>query len=141
MTTAGAGKGKPLALRGILAGLVLGLLPILGCAALPGAAAAQATASTGARSAQAVHPRVDFTVPCQDCHRTRTPRVVKDWEASAHNPPVSCSLCHGDGEVEFTTRPSAQLCLSCHDGMHESKRMQADCLGCHRAHRLTTRKK
>jgi hypothetical protein len=105
------------------------------CAAAP-SAAQQARGATPAVEKQ--HPKVDFDVPCQECHTRRTPTVVRQWQESRHSPNVGCFICHGDGEVEFHAKPSTQSCMSCHSAKVEDmpRAPVRDCFACHNSHRL-----
>jgi hypothetical protein len=105
------------------------------CAAAP-AAAQQARGA--ARAVAKQHPKVDFTIPCQECHARRTPVVVEQWQQSRHSPNVGCFLCHGDGEVEFHARPTTQSCVTCHAAKVEDMQRAPvkDCFACHNSHRL-----
>lgn len=85
------------------------------------------------------HPRVDFTVPCQDCHRRSDPEVVRDWEESLHGQQdVGCVVCHGDGQVHFEARPGDEHCATCHSAtIADPQHAPVDrCFSCHDAHRL-----
>jgi hypothetical protein len=84
------------------------------------------------------HPKVDFDVPCQECHTRRSPSVVTAWESSKHAPMVSCAICHGDGEVEFYKKPPVETCNTCHAGKQVKRRGAANngCAGCHDGHSL-----
>lgn len=62
---------------------------------------------------------------CVTCHREATPRLVSDWEHSAHAPAgVSCDACHGgdhtsaDDVAEVAT-VTAETCGACHDARLE----------------------
>lgn len=131
-----------------LSGVAYATAPAAGAgervAAVTGAGSwdAQAVAHVAAPDQQAPsqkkHPKVDFSVPCQDCHARRTPVVVQQWQESRHAPNVGCFLCHGDGEVEFHARPSTQSCATCHSRKVEDMERAPvrDCFACHNSHRL-----
>jgi len=118
------------------------------CAAVPAAEGSEpsaaiervAPAAAAPQEKKDVHPKVDFSKPCADCHRSISPAAVKDWEAGAHGSAnVGCFICHGDGEVEFTVRPSPEKCYTCHsEKAVDSERMpEGGCFACHSGHRLT----
>jgi hypothetical protein len=84
------------------------------------------------------HPKVDFDIPCAECHSRRTPAVVEQWQQSKHSPNVGCFICHGDGEVEFNPKPNTNSCMTCHAAKVEDMRRAPvqDCFACHNSHRL-----
>jgi hydroxylamine dehydrogenase len=57
---------------------------------------------------------------CIDCHRTVTPNLVADWEASKHKSnDVSCLECHGSDHVSRDDAakariPTPEICAQCH---------------------------
>ncbi len=57
---------------------------------------------------------------CIECHRKATPGIVKDWEASKHDPEVGCEICHGEehtnkDDVHEVTTVTARTCSPCHE--------------------------
>jgi DnaJ-class molecular chaperone len=58
--------------------------------------------------------------PCIDCHKTRTPNIVSDWQLSKHSKNgVECSTCHGEGhqsasDVAKALLPTPKTCQQCH---------------------------
>ena len=58
---------------------------------------------------------------CVDCHRDITPRIVTDWEISAHaEQGFACDTCHGTahtdgGDVAKVEFPTPDTCAQCHD--------------------------
>ncbi|MGB8657770.1 MAG: multiheme c-type cytochrome [Candidatus Zixiibacteriota bacterium] len=58
---------------------------------------------------------------CVDCHKSVTPKVVSDWQASQHSQnDVNCSVCHGDQhtsaqDVANAKIPTPETCGICHD--------------------------
>ncbi|RMF61083.1 MAG: cytochrome C [Calditrichaeota bacterium] len=60
---------------------------------------------------------------CIDCHRRVTPKIVSDWELSAHNNiemEVDCATCHGEEhqsekDVEKAEIPTPETCADCHE--------------------------
>jgi len=71
---------------------------------------------------------------CVECHRTRSPSAVAQWEASAHADKVSCGDCHGQdhariekGEAQVT----AAVCGRCHQQDYAEHRRSKHGLGLH----------
>jgi hydroxylamine dehydrogenase len=64
---------------------------------------------------------VEAASDCVDCHRDITPRIVADWELSAHaETGFACDTCHGTahtdgGDVAKATFPTPDDCAQCHD--------------------------
>jgi hydroxylamine dehydrogenase len=58
---------------------------------------------------------------CVTCHKTATPNIVSDWQASKHSQnEVDCSVCHGDQhtsaqDVANVKIPTPETCGGCHD--------------------------
>lgn len=58
---------------------------------------------------------------CADCHRKVTPKIVSDWELSAHSKSdIYCTDCHGDEHdsatnVDLVWRPTPETCRTCHE--------------------------
>jgi hydroxylamine dehydrogenase len=58
---------------------------------------------------------------CVTCHKTVTPNIVSDWQASKHSQnEVDCSVCHGDQhtsaqDVANVKIPTPETCGGCHD--------------------------
>lgn len=87
-----------------------------------------------------VHPEVDPTELCRDCHEAVTPEVFSNWMAGAHGMNnVLCVVCHG-GFDNFVRRPGTTRCAGCHAVQTESLATEfmkgKDCFSCHPAHRL-----
>lgn len=108
-------------------------------------ASAQKKSSTkkapASQPAKNVHPEVDLTVACRDCHESVTPEPYAQWLASAHGiNGVMCMVCHG-GLENFVTRPTSSRCAGCHSAQTESLGTPfmkgKDCFSCHPAHRLS----
>jgi hypothetical protein len=77
---------------------------------------------------------------CATCHRTDTPEVFAEWEASRHGVAlVKCLVCHGSTGKDFRARPDASACGSCHARELESLSHRAvkDCFACHAPHSLS----
>ncbi len=57
---------------------------------------------------------------CLECHRKKTPNIVKDWQLSRHQTEgVTCSDCHGTGHKDETDAkaagiPTPDVCADCH---------------------------
>ena len=57
---------------------------------------------------------------CIECHKTKTPGIVADWQVSKHSQNgVDCSVCHGDGhktdsDVAKAAIPTPDTCKQCH---------------------------
>ncbi len=88
---------------------------------------------------QEMHPDVDFSVSCMECHQEVTPDVVKDWKSSKHGMMnFGCYMCHGDGQQEFYPQPTTEKCLSCHTGVPVDARKggNLNCFTCHKGHTL-----
>jgi hypothetical protein len=117
------------------AAFVAAALSVTSCAVAP--ATAQEARSPRRVVAQQ-HPKVDFDIPCAECHSRRTPAVVEQWQQSKHSPNVGCFICHGDGEVEFNPKPNTNSCMTCHAAKVEDMRRAPvqDCFACHNSHRL-----
>jgi len=83
-----------------------------------------------------LHPEVDYSLSCVECHTDETPQEVKDWQSSAHGTmSFGCYMCHGDGEVEFAAKPNSETCISCHDEQ-EASSQEKQCFDCHQGHTL-----
>jgi len=58
---------------------------------------------------------------CIDCHKKRTPNIVKDWQLSKHSDnDVACSTCHGGKHKTMTDFanvdiPTPETCSTCHE--------------------------
>lgn len=67
-----------------------------------------------------IYATKSFAEPCDVCHRSVTPGLVKDWESSKHSQKnVKCSTCHGDKHngkhnVDLVILPDETLCAQCH---------------------------
>jgi len=95
--------------------------------------------ATQALLPQEKHPEVDFSVSCTECHREATPEIVAQWENSKHGlVNVKCYVCHGDGEVEFSPKPTSDRCVGCHSRYEVdfSKLAVKSCFSCHHGHTL-----
>jgi len=91
-------------------------------------------------AAAAVHPQVEPSESCHDCHESATPEIFSDWRAGAHGTNgVLCVVCHG-GLENFSKTPDQTRCAGCHAAQTET--MAGDfmkgktCITCHPAHRL-----
>ena len=57
---------------------------------------------------------------CVECHKRKTPNIVKDWELSQHHAEgISCRDCHGTSHKnEKDSRaagiPTPEVCADCH---------------------------
>jgi len=57
---------------------------------------------------------------CVTCHKTVTPNIVTDWQASKHSQnDVNCSVCHGDQhtsaqDTALVKIPTPETCGTCH---------------------------
>ena len=105
-------------------------------AADPAPAPAAATAPVAAE-----HPDVDTSFGCADCHRDTHPEVVAAWNAGPHGlNNVLCFMCHGSIGEDFTMKPSAGRCISCHgeqvETMSRPMMQDKDCFTCHAPHAL-----
>ncbi len=62
-----------------------------------------------------------FGQECVACHNKVTPKIVSDWEISAHSDnAIGCSICHGaehtgTEDVAKVKLPTPQVCAGCHD--------------------------
>lgn len=120
----------------IAAALVLMGIPLM--------AAQEKSSGTTAQKAQAqtadVHPEVDASESCRDCHEAVTPLVYSAWTEGAHGAnSVLCVVCHG-GFENFITKPDSTRCAGCHsaqvDTMGNDFMRGKTCYTCHPAHRL-----
>ncbi|NOY60235.1 MAG: hypothetical protein GXO75_15095 [Calditrichaeota bacterium] len=85
------------------------------------------------------HPEVDFSVGCVECHSEVTPEATAEWQHSKHGKfKVGCFVCHGDGEVNFKSKPDDESCISCHSDYEVdwSKSKEKSCFDCHKGHTL-----
>jgi hypothetical protein len=61
-----------------------------------------------------------FADTCIECHKTKTPNIVSDWQLSKHSQNgIGCSICHGDGhqsaeDVDKVALPTPATCQQCH---------------------------
>ena len=61
-----------------------------------------------------------LAVKCVECHKTVTPGIASDWQASKHSQnSVDCSVCHGDkhtsaSDVANVEIPTPDTCAMCH---------------------------
>jgi hydroxylamine dehydrogenase len=59
--------------------------------------------------------------PCIDCHSTRSPGQVQDWQVSMHSKnDVTCSSCHGEehktaDDYKLAQLPDENVCAECHE--------------------------
>ena len=57
---------------------------------------------------------------CVNCHKSITPHIVSDWQASKHSQNgIDCSVCHGDEhkspkDVAQAKIPTPETCAACH---------------------------
>jgi len=85
------------------------------------------------------HTKVDWNQSCEECHQTKTPKVVSKWKFSKHGDAnVGCFICHGDGEEEFYSKPKSDRCITCHSSQDvDFKRIKVtSCFFCHVGHSL-----
>lgn len=104
------------------------------------AARTEAPAAQTAQQAQDVHPEIDPSNSCRDCHEEVTPEVHAEWFASAHGVNgVLCVVCHG-GLDNFVKAPRTDRCEGCHAAQTQtmdSEFMKSKtCFTCHPPHRL-----
>jgi hypothetical protein len=66
---------------------------------------------------------------CVECHKSRTPNIVSDWQLSKHSQnDVDCATCHGSGhttaeDVAKAEIPTPETCAQCHvDQVDQFKR-------------------
>lgn len=58
---------------------------------------------------------------CIECHKTKTPNIVTDWQISKHSQnDVGCDVCHGDAHTTATDFanakiPTPETCAQCHE--------------------------
>lgn len=85
---------------------------------------------------------------CQGCHATRTPEIVKQWEAGTHGLMlVKCFVCHGSTGKDFVGHAAPSRCDGCHaaevasvvPAKRSRKAKAADCFDCHSPHDLAVR--
>ncbi|MDH7603428.1 MAG: multiheme c-type cytochrome [Melioribacter sp.] len=61
------------------------------------------------------------TNKCVECHYSKTPNIVSDWQISKHaENDVNCSVCHGDEhtsamDVSKVKLPTLETCETCHE--------------------------
>jgi predicted CXXCH cytochrome family protein len=81
---------------------------------------------------------------CLTCHEKHNPTVVKLWKASKHAAAVSCSTCHGAIGEDFSRKPTASRCETCHFDEVQQLTVPAmqgkTCFTCHHPHRLSPHK-
>ncbi|RMD99232.1 MAG: hypothetical protein D6814_05965 [Calditrichaeota bacterium] len=85
------------------------------------------------------HPEVDFSISCYECHTEATPEITQQWHNSTHGKVnIKCFICHGDGEQEFSAKPTTDRCLACHSRQEVdfSKTEASSCFSCHNGHTL-----
>jgi hypothetical protein len=86
-----------------------------------------------------VHPAVDWSLSCVECHERETPAVTRDWLKGKHGEVnIGCFVCHGDGEVEFQPKPGGERCASCHASqeVNFAALPVKTCFFCHAGHTL-----
>lgn len=89
-----------------------------------------------------VHPEVDPSIECHQCHEAFHEDLVLRWEKSAHGAvQVKCFVCHGDTRENFIKHPSRDRCLGCHAEQVASMGKGTlantdDCFFCHLPHLL-----
>lgn len=86
-----------------------------------------------------VHPGLTDEMSCLDCHSELTPDITNDWKKSGHGKMnYGCYICHGDGTVSFTSKPTNDGCISCHSASttHIEKYPHMSCFDCHNGHSL-----
>jgi len=66
-----------------------------------------------------------WTSQCVECHKLKTPGIVKDWELSKHSKEgIDCSVCHGtehktERDFKKAKLPQEETCGSCHSEQFE----------------------
>lgn len=106
-------------------------------------AAAVALGAPPRRQKPAVHPQVDATESCEECHAGITPDVVKEWNLGKHGlHSVKCFVCHGSTGKDFVKRPPKERCVGCHAeevaSLARPKLAGKDCFSCHEPHPLSS---
>ncbi len=62
-----------------------------------------------------------FGQNCVQCHKVKTPNIVKDWQLSKHSEnEVGCETCHGEEHtgpknVDKAKIPTPETCAQCHE--------------------------
>lgn len=85
------------------------------------------------------HPKVDWEIGCQECHKDATPEVYVKWEASRHGEVnFGCYMCHGDGQEVFYKKGKDDRCDGCHSNQAADmkKTKNKSCFNCHNGHSL-----
>ena len=93
-----------------------------------------------AKAVATTHPEVVYDIGCVECHTTETPEITQQWSSSAHGKMnIGCYVCHGDGDVEFNTKPNSENCISCHSSSEEHyEEIEGElCFECHDGHSLS----
>jgi len=68
---------------------------------------------------------IGWASQCVECHKSKTPGIVKDWELSQHaKNGIECSVCHGtehktDKDFTKAKLPQEETCASCHSEQYE----------------------
>jgi hypothetical protein len=76
-------------------------------------------------------------VACDDCHRSTTPTVYRQWFDGTHGlAQVKCYQCHGTFE-NLRRSPDLGNCNACHADKMGEHRAGKDCWTCHSAHAFT----
>jgi hydroxylamine dehydrogenase len=58
---------------------------------------------------------------CVNCHKSKTPNIVSDWQLSRHaKNDITCDVCHGDehngpSNVDKVRIPTPETCAQCHE--------------------------
>lgn len=66
-------------------------------------------------------PAIGLAETCVECHKSKTPGIVSDWQISRHaQSGIDCAMCHGGdhtsaADVSKTKIPSPDTCALCHD--------------------------
>jgi len=78
---------------------------------------------------------------CIECHREETPKIVAQWEKSAHGfTQTRCYICHGDKD-NFKKSPGNDVCMTCHSKQVEAMVVKGKkCQDCHPVHYFTMHK-
>lgn len=103
---------------------------------------AVAAATAQRKPAPPPHPDIGgASGECLECHRSLSPEIVADWEASKHGTRmVPCITCHNAVGANFLRRPGAEKCVACHAEQVADIRQAAmkgkDCFSCHTPHGL-----
>jgi len=112
---------------------------ILGTVLILGFVLSFSQVSTAGDNDKQKHSDVDFSISCAECHSEATPELTKQWQESKHGlMNFGCYMCHGDGEEEFSPKPSTESCIGCHadQTINEENAQVTNCYDCHKGHSL-----